>query len=76
MHGPAQLYVPSLPAIRAAFTFRPRFQRAARARLQEILSDYVKRARRRLRARDCQLVCVHIRRGDHLIYESINRNNT
>ena len=45
--------------------------------MDEILTDYTakvnkKRRSKKMLAESCELVCVHIRRGDHLEYEKLN----
>ena len=45
--------------------------------MDEILADYVhkvnrKRKLKKISRSSCELVCVHIRRGDHLEYERLN----
>ena len=49
-------------------------------RLEEILADYTttlnrKRKSKKVLTSSCELVCVHIRRGDHLEYERLNGAN-
>merc|ERR1712013_181117 len=77
IHGPAQLLLPSIEVVRKAFTFRNRFTSRVKTRLNEILQDYTakinkKRKSHKISSKSCELVCVHIRRGDHLDYEELN----
>ena len=57
--------------------FRQRFVSKVNHRINEILDDYIlkykkkKKSKKNLRE-SCELVCVHIRRGDHLEYETLN----
>merc|ERR1712013_284948 len=79
IHGAAQFYIPSVPVIRNAFTFRQRFTDKVEHRLREILADYTtrvnkKRKHKKISTKSCSLVCVHIRRGDHLEYEESFQN--
>ena len=57
--------------------FRNKFTSRVKTRLNEILQDYTtkinkKRKSRKISSKSCELVCVHIRRGDHLDYEEMN----
>ena len=60
-----------------SFVCRQRFSDKVKHRLGEILADYTtrvnkKRKHKKISAKSCSLVCVHIRRGDHLEYEKLN----
>ena len=53
---------------------RQRFISKVTQRLDEILTDYTskvnkKRNSKKILKKSCELVCVHIRRGDHLVYK-------
>ena len=61
------------------FDYRQRFVTKVEQRLEEILTDYVskvnsrkRKSKNKISRQSCELVCVHIRRGDHLKYESLN----
>ena len=59
------------------YNFRNRFTSRVKTRLNEILQDYTakinkKRKSHKISSKSCELVCVHIRRGDHLDYEEMN----
>ena len=56
---------------------RQRFISKVTQRLDEILTDYTKKVNKKKKSKkiskkSCELVCVHIRRGDHLEYEKLN----
>ena len=61
----------------SSFVYRQRFTDKVKHRLGEILADYTtrvnkKRKHKKISVKSCSLVCVHIRRGDHLEYEKLN----
>ena len=56
---------------------RQRFVSKVNRRINEILKDYTTKINKKLKSKrispeSCELVCVHIRRGDHLEYENLN----
>ena len=59
------------------YFIRNRFTSKVKKRIDQILTDFTKKVNkkgksRKISAESCELVCVHIRRGDHLEYETLN----
>lgn len=84
VHGFARLATPNIDKLRSVFTFRHDHAILAKARLRQIVKEYLatinRKAKRKLSENDLDIVGVHIRRTDHIQHEQkfgytkLNRN--